>query len=40
MMHAASPNCLAKPRMVLTSTVYQRGIDWSALYGAEREAAA
>ena len=35
MMHAASPNCLATPRMVLSSTVYQRGIDWSALYGAE-----
>ena len=40
MMHAASPNCLATPRIVLSSTVYQRGADWSALYGAEREAAA
>jgi hypothetical protein len=40
MMHAGSPNCLATPRMVLSSTVYQRGIDWGVLYGAEREAAA
>jgi hypothetical protein len=40
MMHAASPNCLATPRIVLSSTVYQRGVDWSALYGPEREAAA
>jgi ectoine hydroxylase-related dioxygenase (phytanoyl-CoA dioxygenase family) len=40
MMHAASPNCSAVPRMVLSSTVYQRGVDWSVLYGPEREAAA
>lgn len=40
MMHAQSPNCLAAPRIVLSSTVYQRGVDWSALYGAEDEAAA
>jgi hypothetical protein len=40
MMHAASPDCLAVPRMVLSTTVYQRGIDWSILYGPEREAAA
>jgi hypothetical protein len=40
MMHAGSPNCLKTPRMVLSSTVYQRGVDWSALYGAEREVAA
>jgi hypothetical protein len=40
MMHAASPNCLATPRMVLSTTVYQRGVDWSVLYGPEREAAA
>jgi hypothetical protein len=39
-MHAASPNCLATPRIVLSTTVYQRGIDWNVLYGAEREAAA
>ena len=39
-MHAASPNCLTVPRMVLSSTVYQRGIDRSVLYGPEREAAA
>jgi Phytanoyl-CoA dioxygenase (PhyH) len=40
MMHAASPNCLALPRMVLSTTVYQRDIDWSVLYGPEGEAAA
>jgi len=40
MMHAASPNCLAMPRIVLSSTVYQRGVNWSLLYGPEREAAA
>jgi hypothetical protein len=40
MMHAGSPNCLATPRMVLSTTVYRRGIDWSVLYGPEREAAA
>jgi hypothetical protein len=40
MMHAASPNCSTFPRMVLSTTVYQRGVDWSALYGPEREAAA
>jgi len=40
LMHAGSPNCLATPRIVLTSTVYRRGIDWNALYGAEGEAAA
>jgi ectoine hydroxylase-related dioxygenase (phytanoyl-CoA dioxygenase family) len=40
MMHAGSPNCSALPRMVLSSTVYRRGVDWSALYGPEREAAA
>jgi len=39
-MHAASPNCLAQPRLALTSTVYLRGIDWNALYGPERDAAA
>jgi hypothetical protein len=39
MLHAASPNCLAVPRMALSSTVYQRGVDWNALYGPEREAA-
>jgi hypothetical protein len=33
MVHAGSPNCLATPRMVLSSTVYQRGVNWSALYG-------
>jgi len=40
MMHAQSPNCLAAPRIVLSSTVYQRGVDWSLLYGREGEAAA
>lgn len=40
MMHAQSPNCLAAPRVVLSSTIYQRGVDWSALYGPEGEAAA
>ncbi len=40
MMHASSTNCLTVPRMVLSTTVYQRGIDWSVLYGPEREAAA
>jgi len=40
MMHAQSPNRLEMPRMVLSSTVYQRGVDWSVLYGPEREAAA
>ena len=40
MMHAPSPNRLAMPRMVLSTTVYQRGVDWNVLYGAEREAAA
>ena len=40
MMHAQSPNCLAMPRIVLSSTVYQRGVDWSVLYGPEGEAAA
>jgi hypothetical protein len=40
MMHAQSPNCLAVPRIVLSSTVYQRGVDWSVLYGPEGEAAA
>jgi len=39
-MHAGSPNCLATPRIVLSTTVYQRGVDWSVLYGPEREAAA
>ena len=32
MMHAQSPNCLSVPRIVLSSTVYQRGVDWSVLY--------
>ncbi len=40
MMHAGSINCAALPRMVLSTTVYQRGVDWGALYGPEREAAA
>jgi hypothetical protein len=40
MMHAGSPNCLATPRMVLSTTVYRRGIDWSVLYGPERESPA
>jgi hypothetical protein len=40
MMHAGSPNCSPVPRMVLSTTVYQRGVDWAALYGPEREAAA
>ena len=40
MMHASSPNYLATPRMVLSTTVYRSGIDWSVLYGPEREAAA
>ena len=40
MVHAGSPNCLAAPRMVLSSTVYRRGVDWRALYGAEADAAA
>ena len=39
MLHAGSPNCRATPRMVLSSTVYQRGVDWSVLYGAEEAAA-
>lgn len=40
MMHAGSPNCLATPRIVLSSTVYQRGVNWSVLYGPEGAAAA
>jgi hypothetical protein len=40
MLHASSPNCLAIPRMVLSTTVYRRGIDWSVLHGPEREVAA
>ena len=40
MLHSGSPNCLATPRIVLSSTVYQRGVDWGVLYGAEAEAAA
>ena len=40
MMHAQSPNCLAMPRIVLSSTVYRRGVDWGVLYGPEGEAAA
>ena len=40
MMHAQSPNCLAMPRIVLSSTVYRRGVDWGVLYGLEGEAAA
>jgi hypothetical protein len=40
MIHAGSPNCSAVPRMVLSTTVYQRGVDWAALYGPEREVAA
>ncbi len=32
MMHAASANCAATPRMVLNSTVYRAGIDPGALY--------
>ena len=40
MMHAGSPNCRATPRRVLSTTVYQRGVDWNALYGPAREAAA
>ena len=39
MMHSASSNCLAVPRMVLSTTVYRRGVDWSALYSPDREAA-
>jgi hypothetical protein len=39
-MHAASPNCLNVPRMVLSTTVYQRGVDWATLYVPDREAAA
>jgi len=39
MMHTASPNCSAVPRMVLSTTVYRRGVDWSVLYGPEREMA-
>jgi hypothetical protein len=37
-MHASLPNCLATPRMVLSTTVYRRGIDCNVLYGPEREA--
>jgi hypothetical protein len=40
MVHAGSPNCLDTPRIVLSSTVYRRGVDWSVLYGSEAEAAA
>ena len=40
MIHASSPNCLATPRMALSTTVYRRGIDWSVLYGPEPNAAA
>ncbi len=32
MLHAASPNCSDVPRMVLSSVVNQRGVDWSVLY--------
>jgi Phytanoyl-CoA dioxygenase (PhyH) len=39
MMHAASPNCSAVPRIVLSTTVYQRGVDWSVLYGPEDQMA-
>jgi len=38
-MHAASPNCSAVPRMVLSTTVYQRGVNWNALYAPEAAAA-
>jgi len=31
-LHAASPNCSEVPRMVLSSVVNQRGVDWSVLY--------
>ncbi len=39
MMHAASPNCLTTPRIALSTTVYQRGVDWSVLYAPEAAAA-
>jgi hypothetical protein len=35
MLHAGSPNCLATPRMVLSTTVYQHGVNWNALYAPE-----
>jgi hypothetical protein len=34
-MHAASPNCADVPRVALSTTVYQRGVDWHALYDAD-----
>jgi hypothetical protein len=39
MLHAGSPNCAAAPRMVLSTTVYQRGVNWNALYAPETAAA-
>ena len=38
-LHAASPNCSATPRMALSTTVYQRGVDWHFLYDADAMAA-
>jgi hypothetical protein len=38
-LHAGSSNCLATPRMVLSTTVYQSGVNWNALYAPEAAAA-
>ena len=38
-LHAASPNCARAPRMALSTTVYQRGINWHSLYDADAMAA-
>jgi ectoine hydroxylase-related dioxygenase (phytanoyl-CoA dioxygenase family) len=39
MMHAGSVNCSSSPRLVLSTTVYKRGVDWNALYAPERRVA-
>ena len=38
-MHAGSLNCSSVPRLVLSTTVYRRGVDWNALYAPERRVA-
>jgi hypothetical protein len=38
-LHAASPNCVRIPRIALSTTVYQRGVNWHSLYDADAMAA-
>ncbi len=38
-LHAGSPNCADSPRIALSTTVYQHGINWQSLYDADAMAA-